>query len=66
MKDKEYGQLNLIIMNDFMKKKVFYMILALCPVFVFGQKVAYLHTDSVLLSISQYRVKMIKLDSCST
>jgi len=46
-----------------MKKRVFYMILALCPVFVFGQKMAYLHTDSILLSIPQYASKMAKLDS---
>ncbi len=46
-----------------MKKKVFCVILVLCPVFTFGQKIAYLHTDSILLSIPQYASKMAKLDS---
>lgn len=46
-----------------MKKKLFYIVLVLCPVVVFGQKIAYIHADSVLQAMPQYRIQEAKLDS---
>lgn len=46
-----------------MKKKLLLAILALMPFAVFGQKVAYLYSDSVLLSVSGYQQGVLRLDS---
>lgn len=46
-----------------MTKKIFILTLILCPTFAFGQKTAYLYSDSVLKSITEYGVKITKLDS---
>ena len=44
-------------------KKCVLLILVLFSAHVFSQKTAYLYTDSVLLSVPDYKVKMVKLDS---
>ena len=44
-------------------KKFVLLVLVLFSAHVFSQKTAYLYTDSVLLSLPDYKVKMIKLDS---
>jgi len=44
-------------------KKIVLLVLVLFSAHVFSQKTAYLYTDSVLLSLPDYKVKMVKLDS---
>jgi len=44
-------------------KKLVLLVLVLFSAHVFSQKTAYLYTDSVLLSLPDYKVKMVKLDS---
>ena len=44
-------------------KKLVLLVLVLFSAHIFSQKTAYLYTDSVLLSLPDYKVKMIKLDS---
>ena len=44
-------------------KKCVLLVLVLFSAHVFSQKTAYLYTDSVLLSLPDYKVKMVKLDS---
>ena len=44
-------------------KKFVLLVLVLFSAHVFSQKTAYLYTDSVLLSLPDYKVKMVKLDS---
>ncbi|MBP1638686.1 MAG: outer membrane protein (OmpH-like) [Bacteroidetes bacterium] len=46
-----------------MKSKMLLVLLALCPVMVFGQKMAYVYSDSVLLSVPGYKQKTSKIDS---
>jgi len=44
-------------------KKCVLLVLVLFSAHVFSQKTAYIYTDSVLLSVPYYKVKMVKLDS---
>jgi len=44
-------------------KKCVLLVLVLFSAHVFSQKTAYIYTDSVLLSVPDYKVKMVKLDS---
>jgi len=44
-------------------KKFILLVFVLLSAHVFSQKAAYLYTDSVLLSLPDYKVKMVKLDS---
>ena len=44
-------------------KKCVLLVLVLLSAHAFSQKTAYLYTDSVLLSLPDYKVKMVKLDS---
>jgi Skp family chaperone for outer membrane proteins len=44
-------------------KKFILLVLVLLSAHVFSQRTAYLYTDSVLLSLPDYKVKMVKLDS---
>jgi Outer membrane protein (OmpH-like). len=46
-----------------MKSKVLFVLLAFCPMLVFGQKIAYVYSDSLLLSIPSYKLNMNKIDS---
>jgi len=44
-------------------KKCVLLVLVLFSAHGFSQKTAYIYTDSVLLSVPDYKVKMVKLDS---
>ena len=44
-------------------RKLILLICTLSPMFMFGQKVAYVYTDSILLSVPEYSKNMQKLDS---
>lgn len=46
-----------------MNSKVLLVLLAFCPVWVFGQKMAYVYSDSVLLSMAGYKQNMARVDS---
>ncbi len=44
-------------------KKIILLMFILYPVFMYGQKTAYLYGDSVMLAIPEYGIRVMKLDS---
>lgn len=44
-------------------KKIMLFLCVLCPLWMFGQNVAYVYGDSILLSVPEYSRHMLKIDS---
>jgi Skp family chaperone for outer membrane proteins len=44
-------------------KKIILLLCVMCPMFMFGQNVAYVYGDSILLSVPAYSKNVLKIDS---